>query len=749
MKILEMTATFGGLDHATLRPGPGFTLVEAPNEAGKSTWAAFLRAMLYGFPPRDRDKEGHIAEKNRYQPWSGSAMEGTLTLEWQGRSLTLYRGPKGSVAWGAFSATWTATREPVDGLTAENCGEVLTGVTREVLERTAFFGQGSGALSPSAELEKRIAALWTAGEEEVSYSQVERRLLDWRNRRKVNVRVGRIPELEGELAQVNAALDRQGAILEASLAAQRRREELEERCTALHTQVQAHAAYQAAQQAEKRSQAQAELVQAQAKAEAAARAIERLPDDEALHQAQGELKYLNSLANQQTQAENAIPPARERAESAQQAVESDPFFKGMSPEEAAARARSDREKAETLGKKGPSPLLLFLLPLLATAGLALHDFYTYSDEILNSAPWYIRVQLLAPALFLLTGAVVLFLLFRRRKKSGALSALLTRYDARTPEDILDRSAAYSEKVSAAREAQRDYEAARAQLDRLTVEKLALTDKLLSFVHPFAPEVTNSFGLSAALSKALQQRAWYRDAQTQAQAARRVLEAQPALREPTGPLPAQPPQGDPTELAARLALAERDLTQARDESARLRGELSSLGDPAELTARQEVLTEELERRSGEVEAINAALESLKAAEGQLRERFSPAINARAGEYLSALTGGKYATAALTRQFQALAGTPDAGVQRRDLLLSGGTAQQLYLALRLAMCDLALPQSEPCPILLDDTLDSFDDARAALALDCLLEVAGKRQVLLFTCHSREKALLEGKPAAVVEL
>lgn len=750
MKILEMTATFGGLDHATLRPGAGFTLVEAPNEAGKSTWAAFLRAMLYGFPPRDRDKEGHIAEKNRYQPWSGSAMEGTLTLEWQGRSLTLYRGPKGSTAWGAFSATWTATREPVDGLTAENCGEVLTGVTREVFERTAFFGQGSGALSPSAELEKRIAALWTSGEEEVSYSQVERRLLDWRNRRKVNVRVGRIPELEGELAQVNAALDRQGAILEASLAAQRRREELEERCTALHTQVQAHAAYQAAQQAERRSQAQEELAQAQAKAEAAALAIQSLPDDEALHQAQGELKYLNSLANQQIQAENAIPPARERAESAQQVVESDPFFKGMSPEEAVAKARSDREKAEALGKKGPSPLLLFLLPLLATAGLALHDFYTYSDEILNSAPWYIRVQLFAPALFLLTGAVVLFLFLRRRKKSGALSALLTRYDAQTPEDIPDRSAAYSEKVSAAREAQRDYEAARAQLDRLTVEKLALTDKLLSFVHPFAPEVTNSFGLAAALSKALQQRAWAWEAQTQAQAARRVLEAQPASQAgDTDPLPAQPPEGDPAELAARLALAERDLTQARDESARLRGELSSLGDPAELTARQEAITEELERRSGEVEAINAALESLKAAEGQLRERFSPAINARAGEYLSALTGGKYATAALTRQFQALAGTPDAGVQRRDLLLSGGTAQQLYLALRLAMCDLALPQDEPCPILLDDTLDSFDDARAALALDCLLEVARKRQVLLFTCHSREKSLLEGKSATVVEL
>lgn len=89
MKIIEMTATFGCLDHAVLRPGEGFTLIMADNESGKSTWAAFLRAMLYGFPPRDRDKAGYLAEKNRYQPWSGAPMEGSLTLEWQGRRLTL------------------------------------------------------------------------------------------------------------------------------------------------------------------------------------------------------------------------------------------------------------------------------------------------------------------------------------------------------------------------------------------------------------------------------------------------------------------------------------------------------------------------------------------------------------------------------------------------------------------------------------------------------------------------------------
>ena len=213
MKIIEMTATFGCLSKATLRPGEGFTLVEAPNESGKSTWCAFLRAMLYGFPARDRTKEGHLAEKTRYQPWSGAPMEGTLRLEWQGRDITLYRGPKGSTPWAAFSAVYTATGEAVPSLTAETCGETLLGVSREVFERTAFVGQGSVILSPSADLEKRAAALATSGEEEVSFSQVERTLKDWLNRRRSNSRNGLIPQLEGKLAQIEDTVEQQSGLL--------------------------------------------------------------------------------------------------------------------------------------------------------------------------------------------------------------------------------------------------------------------------------------------------------------------------------------------------------------------------------------------------------------------------------------------------------------------------------------------------------------------------------------------------------
>ena len=45
------------------------------------------------------------------------------------------------------------------------------------------------------------------------------------------------------------------------------------------------------------------------------------------------------------------------------------------------------------------------------------------------------------------------------------------------------------------------------------------------------------------------------------------------------------------------------------------------------------------------------------------------------------------------------------------------------------------------MLDDALSDFDDGRTRLALDLLRQLAQGQQVLLFTCHSREKELLEG--------
>ena len=84
----------------------------------------------------------------------------------------------------------------------------------------------------------------------------------------------------------------------------------------------------------------------------------------------------------------------------------------------------------------------------------------------------------------------------------------------------------------------------------------------------------------------------------------------------------------------------------------------------------------------------------------------------------------------------AAQPDAAMHRARFL-SGGTADELYLSVRLAVCRLLLP--EDAPILLDDALVMFDDDRLRLALHLLRREAETRQILLFTCQSREKRCL----------
>ena len=93
---------------------------------------------------------------------------------------------------------------------------------------------------------------------------------------------------------------------------------------------------------------------------------------------------------------------------------------------------------------------------------------------------------------------------------------------------------------------------------------------------------------------------------------------------------------------------------------------------------------------------------------------------------------------------MAGDP---VSRSVRLLSQGAADQLYLAVRLAICETVLPQDDPIPLVLDDALVRFDDARCHAALELLLEESRARQIILFTCQHREAAYLSGRAGVTV--
>ena len=176
----------------------------------------------------------------------------------------------------------------------------------------------------------------------------------------------------------------------------------------------------------------------------------------------------------------------------------------------------------------------------------------------------------------------------------------------------------------------------------------------------------------------------------------------------------------------LAKIENMRTQAADLAA---------GRKAQSTDDLDAIEAELEqlgRRIADAEEANAAVElaseALRRADETLRARFSPQITAEAGHILAELTENKYPRVLLEPDMHLSVREADGQVMRPAAAMSCGTADQMYLALRLAMCRRLLPPD--APMVLDDALVNFDPVRTRAALRVLREEP--RQILLFTCR-----------------
>ncbi|MEX2381524.1 MAG: AAA family ATPase [Opitutales bacterium] len=119
----------------------------------------------------------------------------------------------------------------------------------------------------------------------------------------------------------------------------------------------------------------------------------------------------------------------------------------------------------------------------------------------------------------------------------------------------------------------------------------------------------------------------------------------------------------------------------------------------------------------------------------RKKHQGPILKRAGEFFARLTLGSFS--ALSTDFgdkdeQILIGLRSDGSRVRVEGMSDGTCDQLYLALRLASLEHHLETNESVPLILDDILVNFDDARAGATLEILAELSSKNQIIYFTHH-----------------
>jgi len=715
IRIKKMTATFGKLDGETLELTQGLNAITAPNEAGKSTWGAFIHAMFYGIDTGERVKKGTLPAKVKYRPWNGKPMEGVIELDWDGRAVTLQRRSGSRTPMGDFTAYDSETGETIPHLTGENCGRVLLGAESSVFCRSAFIGQNAMAVSPDAGLEQKLSSLVTTGDETVSYSQTERRLRDWKNHVRHN-KTGYLPEAEGQLAVITEKLDAIRNYHKEDL-------ELHVRHDVLTAELQklryVEKNLKAAEAQEKRKQledAQQRLAEAEQLLAQAQQAAENLPKQDALIDLSIKLAHYDAI---KSIAESTQPPVPVKDEP-------HPIFGNMSPDEAIKQAERDSCLYNQLSQ--PSQWGSYVTPgwLALVFGMAL---------LCLCMGFMDPTMLIAGGLSCVLGISLLLLRKRIQEKSAAANRILERYGFRSP---LSVAADYKHNKEHSAEG---YNHALEQYRSRQAEVETEEQAILETTRAFSESIYTINDVRSAIDAALQTHEKLRFAKDAAKHARRSYDAvHAAVGNVDETLTVE------EDFSGRYSLPQLDrlLTQTEQmlhsiqtELAQHAGLVQALGDPAALEAEKQQLDSRIRDLKIREQAISAAMAALEEADRLQRSRFAPQIGKTAAELLCRMTGGRYDGLRMEQDMSLHAKAADEAVTRELLTLSGGTADQVYLALRLAICELAL--DEGVPLVLDDALVFFDDVRLEKTLDLLREMAEKRQILLFSCQGREEEYL----------
>jgi len=140
------------------------------------------------------------------------------------------------------------------------------------------------------------------------------------------------------------------------------------------------------------------------------------------------------------------------------------------------------------------------------------------------------------------------------------------------------------------------------------------------------------------------------------------------------------------------------------------------------------------------SLKTALEALEEANTEIKRDFAPVVNSNASKIISLITDFRYKELKVDENL--VLRTTDPYV--KDIVpvsvLSNGTVDQMYLALRIALVQTMEKRSEKLPIILDEVLSQYDEMRSLNTIKMLKEISNERQVIFFTCKSRELEMVK---------
>lgn len=687
MKILSIQGHFGNMNGQKIDFTDRLCCRVLPNGWGKTTVCAFIRVMLYGLNTAKRDTANALSDKTRYYPQDGKPMGGRMTVEFTGRPVTIVRESNRAGLMQGFQAFYEDTGELCTLLTARNCGQVLLGMGEDAFLSSAMI-DGLDMTRPSSELSELILSMAQSGDTNARCGTALKALARWRLDLNSGNGHGEQPRLEEECRAAEKRLAEITAMENKTAVQRAHAEKLSaEADKARETYEKIYLVY-----AGKMVGEESQLRILKADSEKRIRNLkDGLPDEVLLREAEEALYGYEGAVRLEREKRSGMPYVDSNFKHRLREVDE------RKTTEEVKRNRVTRPRIRW------TALVLALLLAVAAAGAALSgaDF----GPLTKYMP------------YVLSGMAALALLL-------SFLGSVPRLD--DPDE--------------------DYDESKQQLTlehRRTVDDQHMAASVLQEEYDTALRAARKLWPNAETIE--QAGEWIRSARDDWQALRREQsKLQDILVQMKRLNDASPKdethKGEVDTARIRAAKARHAAEEAQQALAQMEGRLQAYGDKNEWQSALASARLGLEQVHMQLDAIRMAEEAVKSENASLSARISPQITELAQQYLAYLTSDSYKEIKLDSSLRARTAGDD-GTLLDALRLSSGTRDQLYFALRLAVCQV-LSHQESIPLLLDDPFLTWDNKRMERGLRLLQTLSKGRQVILLTCRQAGRLAIPQK-------
>ncbi len=747
--------SFGLITDMTLEFSETVNVIEGQNEAGKSTIAAFIKYMLYGF--RDSDSAEALSERKKRINWNTGYVQGSMYIKVKDKRYLINRSttPTDNSARASFkeeaSIVDLETGSPAFGKLS--AGEVFFGVDRDLFENTAFIGQIGDPAINEGSVNESIENILFSGSETINNQRAVAKIADkMQSLLRDGGGGGAIVDLatreEDLITKLDAANKDNKRILEKEAELHKiraRRAESEAKLSNLYELDTCYSNVMLIQTFDQLHKLEEEY-------EVKAEAYNKFLLDNKKGSFVPDEQYLINLASARTgvnEAYTSLADSQSLYTEQRRAV-------GITKEienaieicDEAGGEKKILEDSET--HHGGFVKALTGTVSLAVAVAAAVVFLIVSGILGGNLIAMIAVGILGAAA--LGGAG--YFAYRTFVSSKALSEIMDKFSVGTYQDLKGKIAVISEArtkrdalnaatdsaKAAVERARERYEAAKSTLTDLILlwsneppasDLGGFLDSLENRVRDFLAKKTELFDEKSNMEITVKE-------------IRKTLsdKSEIDVRAQVSPLRRKALAGlNHDEIISGIAYSKSKIAEEDRLAFDVENELMLIngraGDPAEYYSRIRALAERREELQKKHKAYYIALGAIRGAQNNLRAEISPRLSEYATRMMQVMTDKKYNEFDITGDLGVFF-TDESGERKSAEFLSGGTHNLAYVAVRAALIDMLY--TEKPPVCFDETFAHQDNLRARSMMNAVKQLAAEGcQSFIFTCRAREATLV----------